>query len=235
MKPLLEHIALVTGASRGIGAAIAKALASEGATIVLAARDEKGLTSVADAIHSSGGKAIAIPTDLTIDGDVDRLFGTIRNQQKRLDILVNNAGVGVFRPFADMSVDEFDRMWRLNMRSVFVVTKYALPLLEQSGRGAIVNIASLAGKNSFVGGSGYAATKWALRGWAGSLMLEVREKHIRVITICPGSVDTTFSSTNKRGDHITQPEDIASAVVFAVTAPARTMFSEIDVRPTIPK
>lgn len=235
MKPLLEHIALVTGASRGIGAAIAKALASEGATTVLAARDEKGLTSVADAIHSSGGKAIAIPTDLTIDGDVDRLFGTIRNQQKRLDILVNNAGVGVFRPFADMSVDEFDRMWRLNMRSVFVVTKYALPLLEQSGRGAIVNIASLAGKNSFVGGCGYAATKWALRGWAGSLMLEVREKHIRVITICPGSVDTTFSSTNKRGDHITQPEDIASAVVFAVTAPARTMFSEIDVRPTIPK
>jgi 3-oxoacyl-[acyl-carrier protein] reductase len=101
-------------------------------------------------------------------------------------------------------------------------------------RGAIVNISSLAGKNSFKGGTGYCATKWALRGFASSLMLEVREHNIRVITIFPGSVDTSFSQMNKRGERITQPDDVASAVVFAVTAPDRSMFSEIDVRPTNP-
>jgi NADP-dependent 3-hydroxy acid dehydrogenase YdfG len=100
--------------------------------------------------------------------------------------------------------------------------------------GEIVNIASLAGKNTFKGGAGYCATKWALRGFAGSLMLEVREHNIRVMTICPGSVDTGFSVSGKKGDRITQPEDVADAVLFAVTAPARSMFSEIELRPTNP-
>ncbi len=235
MNRLKGHVALVTGASKGIGAATARALAAEGATVVLAARDAGGLKSVEDAIRSSGGNAMSQPTDLTNDDDVLRLFQYIQERAGGLDIIVNNAGVGVFNKFADMSVEDFDRMWSLNVRSVFVATKHALPMLMKSGRGAIINIASLAGKNSFVGGTGYSATKWALRGWAGSLMLEVREHNIRVVTICPGSVDTSFSSMNKRGDKITQPEDVADAVVFAVTAPARSMFSEIDVRPTNPK
>lgn len=235
MSRLQGQVALVTGASKGIGAAISKALAAEGATVVLAARDGAGLAVVADTIHTSGGNALPIPTDLTNDAEVERLFQGIEEKAKRLDIIVNNAGMGVFGKFSDMNVEDFDRMWRLNVRSVFVATQRALPLLIKSGRGAIVNIASLAGKNSFVGGTGYATTKWALRGWAGSLMLEVREHNIRVVTICPGSVDTTFSSMNKRGDKITQPEDVADAVVFAVTAPGRSMFSEIDLRPTNPK
>lgn len=125
-------------------------------------------------------------------------------------------------------------MWNLNVRAIFVLTKVTLPHMIKARSGVIVNISSLAGKNSFKGGTGYAATKWALRGFASSLMLEVREHNIRVVTIFPGSVDTSFSSMNKKGDHITQPADVASAVVFAVTAPERTMFSEIDVRPTNP-
>jgi NADP-dependent 3-hydroxy acid dehydrogenase YdfG len=153
----------------------------------------------------------------------------------RIDIVVNNAGRGVFKPFAEMGTADFDEMWKLNMRAPFVLTKTALPHMIKQKSGAIVNIASLAGKNSFINGTGYAATKWALRGWASSLMLEVREHNIRVVTVFPGSVDTTFSSMNKRGDKITQPEDVADAVVFAVTAPTRSMFSEIDVRPTNPK
>jgi NADP-dependent 3-hydroxy acid dehydrogenase YdfG len=151
-----------------------------------------------------------------------------------LDILVNNAGVGVFRPVAELTVEEFDRMWEINVRAVFVATRAALPHLRKSRNGAVVNIASLAGKNTFAGGAGYAATKWALRGFAGCLMLEVRNEHIRVVTICPGSVDTTFSSGGRRGEHIPQPEDVADAVLFAVTAPRRTMISEIDIRPTRP-
>jgi NADP-dependent 3-hydroxy acid dehydrogenase YdfG len=117
---------------------------------------------------------------------------------------------------------------------VFLLTKAVLPHMIRAKGGEIVNIASLAGKNSFKGGAGYCATKWALRGFAGSLMLEVREHNIRVVTVCPGSVDTAFSTTGKKGNTITQPEDVADAVIFAVTAPARSMFSEIDVRPTNP-
>ena len=151
-----------------------------------------------------------------------------------VDILVNNAGIGVFKPVVAMQVSEFDAMWNVNMRGVFLATRAVLPSMIRSRKGAIVNIASLAGKNTFKGGAGYGATKWALRGFAGSLMLEVREHNIRVVTICPGSVDTDFSPGGKKGAHITQPEDVASAVIFAVTAPERSMFSEIDLRPTNP-
>jgi len=151
-----------------------------------------------------------------------------------VDILVNNAGVGVFKPVAELSVAEFDTMWATNMRGVFLLTKEVLPHMMRAKRGEIVNIASLAGKNSFKGGAGYCATKWALRGFAGSLMLEVREHNIRVVTVFPGSVETAFSASGKKGGNITQPEDVADAVLFAVTSPQRSMFSEIDVRPTNP-
>jgi len=126
-------------------------------------------------------------------------------------------------------------MWHVNMRGAFLATKGILPHMTKARTGDIVNISSLAGKNGFKGGTGYGATKWALRGFASSLMLEVRESNIRVITIFPGSVDTQFSSVNLKGESITQPEDVAAAVVFAVTSPERAMFSEIDVRPTNPQ
>lgn len=234
MKHLEGRVAIVTGSSRGIGRAIALALAREGATIVLAARTKPDLESVADEIRALGVQAAALVTDLTEDEQVRRLVDESVKRFGRIDILVNNAGVGVFKPFLEMATADFDAMWKLNMRAAFVLTKLVLPhMIRQSG-GDIVNIASLAGKNSFVNGTGYAATKWALRGWASSLMLEVRQHNIRVVTIFPGSVDTTFSTTGKRGPTITQPEDVAAAVVFAVTAPGRSMFSEIDVRPTKP-
>jgi 3-oxoacyl-[acyl-carrier protein] reductase len=234
MKRLEGQVAIVTGGGRGIGKAIALALAQEGAKIAIAARTKSELEAVANQIHSAGGTAIAIKVDLTNDDHVRSLVDATLKQFGRIDILVNNAGTGVFKRFLEMEAAEFDEMWRLNMRAPFVLTKLVLPQMIRQKGGAIVNIASLAGKNSFVNGTGYAATKWALRGWASSLMLEVREHNIRVITIFPGSVDTTFSGMGKRGPTITQPEDVAAAVVFAVTAPQRSMFSEIDVRPTKP-
>jgi NADP-dependent 3-hydroxy acid dehydrogenase YdfG len=235
MKRLEGQVAIVTGASKGIGRAIALALHSEGASVVLAARGKDDLESLAKEIHAQGGRSLAIKIDLTNDDHIWTLVEQTTKMFGRIDVLVNNAGMGVFKPFAEMGTAEFDEMWKLNMRAPFVLTKIVLPRMIRQKSGAIVNIASLAGKNSFVNGTGYAATKWALRGWASSLMLEVREHNIRVVTIFPGSVDTTFSSMNKRGNKITQPEDVAGAVVFAVTAPARSMFSEIDVRPTNPK
>ncbi|MBF8297082.1 MAG: 3-oxoacyl-(acyl-carrier protein) reductase [Bacteroidetes bacterium] len=234
MGKLDNHVALVTGASRGIGKAVAMALATEGAHVVLVARSAFQLDSTSKEIEGKGLSASAEVADITIPVQVEKAINETASRFGRLDILVNNAGMGHFKPAIDMTLDEFDEMWNLNMRGVFVATKVALPHMIKAGRGTIVNISSLAGKNSFKGGTGYCATKWALRGFASSLMLEVREHNIRVITIFPGSVDTSFSSMNKKGKNITQPEDVADAVVFAVTAPERSMFSEIDVRPTNP-
>jgi 3-oxoacyl-[acyl-carrier protein] reductase len=234
MKSLEKRVALVTGASKGIGRAIASALAKEGAQVVLVARSKEQLISASKELSDLGLKASSEVADITDPSQVERVVKSTVSQFGRLDILVNNAGMGYFKPALEMSLREFDEMWNLNMRAVFVATKAALPHMIANKWGTIINISSLAGKNGFKGGTGYGATKWALRGFASSLMLEVREHNVRVITIFPGSVDTFFSAVNKRGERITQPEDVASAVVFAVTAPERSMFSEIDLRPTNP-
>jgi len=231
---LAGKVAIVTGAGRGIGKSIARALAAEGAHVVLASRTQPEIEHLAAEIRSAGGAATPVRTDITDERDVERLTAEALKVSGAVDVLVNNAGIGVFKPVVAMAVSDFDAMWNVNMRGVFLATRSVLPPMIRARGGAIVNIASLAGKNTFKGGAGYGATKWALRGFAGSLMLEVREHNIRVVTICPGSVDTDFSSTGKKGAQITQPEDVASAVIFAVTAPARSMFSEIDLRPTNP-
>jgi NADP-dependent 3-hydroxy acid dehydrogenase YdfG len=233
-KRLSGTVAVVTGAGRGIGKAIAAALAAEGVHVVLAARTAAEIENGAGEIRASGGLATAIRADMTDEKQVVGLVEEALKVNGSVDILVNNAGIGVFKPVVAMQVSEFDAMWNVNMRGVFLATRAVLPSMIRTRKGAIVNIASLAGKNTFKGGAGYGATKWALRGFSGSLMLEVREHNIRVVTICPGSVDTSFSPGGKKGAQITQPEDVASAVIFAVTAPERSMFSEIDLRPTNP-
>lgn len=234
MSSLENRVALITGASKGIGKATANALAREGAHVVLVARSRDQLNLTCEALRAMGLKASVEVADITDPTQVERLIASTLSQFGRLDILVNNAGMGHFKALSEMSLKEFDEMWNLNVRAAFVATKAVLPSMIDRKWGAIVNISSLAGKNSFKGGTGYCATKWALRGFASSLMLEIREHNIRVITIFPGSVDTAFSTTSKRGDRITQPEDVASAVLFAVSAPERTMISEIDLRPTNP-
>jgi 3-oxoacyl-[acyl-carrier protein] reductase len=231
-------VALVTGAGRGIGKAIALTLAHHGAAVVLTARTMNELESVKTEIELAGGKAHAVLADITDAENVRQLFSEISAKYHRLDILVNNAGIGKFAPVRDMPLGDFEAMWALNVRAVFDCTKQALPVMESQRQGAIVNVASLAGKNSFVGGAGYSATKWALIGFARSLMLEVREHNIKVITICPGSVDTSFSSTTtdpKRSEKILHPQDIADTVLAALIMPDRAMVSEIDIRPTNPK
>ncbi len=234
LAALSGQVAFVTGGGRGIGRGIAVALAREGAHVVVSSRTARELETVVGEILAQGGSASSVVADVSNPADAQKCAETVVDRYSRLDILVNNAGIGVFKPVAELSVEEFDRMWNVNMRGVFLMTKAFLPVMTSAGRGAIVNIASLAGKNSFRGGAGYSATKWALRGFAGSLMLEVRDHNIRVVTIFPGSVETGFSAGGKKGENIPRPEDVAGAVVFAVTAPQRAMFSEIDVRPTRP-
>lgn len=229
--------AWITGAGRGIGRAIALRLAAEGALVGLTARSKQELSSLVDAVAGSGGRAVVAPADVTKPDEVERAFRTVLDAGKRLDILVNNAGIGIFAPVSKLSLEDFDRMWNVNVRGVFLCTRLAVPVMEHQQTGAIVNISSLAGKNAFVNGAGYAATKWALNGFTNCLRFEVRSSNVRVITVGPGSVATEFSSTPKdpaKLERILQPDDVASAVLAALLLPPRAMMSEIDLRPTNP-
>lgn len=235
---LKNKIALVTGAGRGIGKAIALTMANEGASVILTARTLRELEGVRLTIEERGGKAQSIVADLTKDPEVEKIFSQISVEFGRLDILVNNAGIGHFAPVRLLAAKDFDAMWNLNMRALFLCTQNAIPMMENQKSGTIVNISSLAGKNAFVNGAGYAATKWALIGFSKCLMLEEREYNIRVITVCPGSVDTSFNPLEgKRGnsDKLLKPQDVADAVLTAITLPENAMMSEIDLRPTNPK
>lgn len=231
-KSLSGNVAIITGASKGIGRAIAISLADHGVRVVLAARNSESLTRLEKEIHSRGGKALAVSTDVTSDDSVKNLIDETKKHFAAIDILINNAGVGVFNNVVDTTNEEYEKMMNVNLKGVFLCSKAVLPSMIEAKKGEIINIASLAGKNSFSGGAVYSATKWGLIGFARSLMLEVREHNIRVVTICPGSVNTFFNGRQNDRPMIIQPEDVSETVLFALTMPNRVNVSEIDIRPT---
>jgi 3-oxoacyl-[acyl-carrier protein] reductase len=235
----LEHnITLITGASKGIGRAIALRFAMEGASIIAAARTPNDLDTLSDEIQRLGRPCLAVPCDVGNERQVEHLVKKTLDTFGGIDILVNNAGVGVFAKVVESRIEDFGRLFNTNVRGTYLCSRAVLPSMIQQKSGCIINIASLAGKNSFIGGAMYSATKFAMRGFAQSLMLEVREYNIRVLTICPGSVDTNFSDKGDRGVNVAKilrPEDVAETVLFAATMPAYAMVSEIDLRPTNPK
>jgi len=231
--------AIVTGAGKGIGRAIALRLAAEGADLCLVSRTKSDLDRLAGEITKMGRKAIALEGDVSRERDVRSIVEKVRREFRGIDILINNAGLGYFSPVTEMKTEQFDEMWGVNMRGVFLFSREVLPDMIKRQSGDIVNISSLAGRNAFIGGAGYASTKWGLIGFSRSLMLEVREKNIRIITVCPGSVDTSFgdhgSQQIKSKGRIPSAEDIATIVAHALNMPRHVMVSEIDVRPTNPK
>ena len=229
--------AFVTGAGRGIGRAIALALASEGARIALVARTAKDLDEVSREVAGLGGSALAIQADISVEEEVAAAVRRAAEKFVTIDILVNNAGIGSFANVSELEVKDFDRMWEVNMRGVFLCTKEILPFMVKKRSGDILNLASLAGRNAFVGGGGYCATKWALIGFSRCLMLEVREHNIRVVTLCPGSVETGFGdhSKEKQNPAIPRPGDIARVALDTLLMPRHVMVSEVDIRPTNPK
>jgi NADP-dependent 3-hydroxy acid dehydrogenase YdfG len=235
-----RKVALVTGASKGIGRVIATKFAREGMAVALTARNESELQNVAAKIVTNGEtKPLIIPADLRDESQIAEIPKKVIEKWGRIDVLVNNAGLGYLKPLTEISMEQFQEMMDVNVTAVFSLTQKVLPYMIKRKSGNIVNIASLAGKNGFKGGTGYAATKWALRGFAQCLMLEVREHDIRVITIFPGSVDTGFgfggqSPTGTIPENKIQSIDIAETAYLAVNMPQRTMVSEIDMRPSNP-
>lgn len=233
-QPLQAQVALVTGAGRGIGAAIARTLAALGATVVLCGRTRSVLESTGKTIVEARGKAEVLPCDvadlLSVEAaakQVDQTFG-------RIDLLVNNAGVGGFGgPLHQLPPDGWDDILNTNLRGVYYMIRSFAPMMIRARAGHIINISSLAGKNALPNGAAYAASKWGLNGLTYSVAEELRGHNIRVSVICPGSVDTDLSPhTGKDPAKMLQPDDVAHAVKMLVTQAPQSFVSEILLRPT---
>jgi 3-oxoacyl-[acyl-carrier protein] reductase len=225
--------ALVTGAGRGIGRAIAKALASKGARVFLAARTVSQLESAAEEIRCSGAAAVPVPTDLSDERDIRSLFDRIGNEAGRLDILINNAGVGIYGPVVDFASADFDAVMRVNTKAAFLCCQQALRLMIPKKSGTIINISSVVGFKGYPNQAAYTASKHALLGLTKSLAVEAQEHGIRVSAILPGGVDTEMVA-KARPDLdpkiLLQPEDIAHTVLFLLSLSDRAAIDQIYIR-----
>ncbi len=232
-----SRAAIVTGASRGIGRAIAEALVGAGSDVMIAARTAADVERAAAELRSRGpGDARGQVADVGRYEDCRRLVAAAVAAFGRLDVLVNNAGIGIFGPVAEMKPDEWDRVMRTNLDSLFYCCHEAIPHLRRAGGGWIINIGSLAGKNPFPGGGAYNASKFGVVGFSEALMQEVRWDGIRVSYIMPGSVATDFGhpESGPGQEWKIQPEDVAQIVVDLLAFPGRTLPSRVEVRPSQP-
>lgn len=227
------RVAIVTGGSRGIGRAIAKALVGSGFRVVITGRTPGDLEEAAAAL-GEGARAIRcdVRDPVACSAMVEETIQTFG----RLDLLVNNAGIGIYKPVAEMSGEEWRSVIETNLNGVFYCTHAALPHLRDAGESWVINIGSLAGKNAFPGGGAYNASKFGLVGFTEALMQEVRHDGVRVSSIMPGSVATGFSGreASEGEEWKIHPEDIAQLVLDLLEMPARTLPSRIEVRPARP-
>ncbi len=241
---LAGQVAVVTGASAGIGAAVARALAAESARVALAARREDRLQALAAELEGDGAEALAVRTDVARRDEVERLVDAVLERWGRLDVVVANAGIMPVSPVTELRVDDWTRMVDVNVKGVLHTVGAALPPMLEAGRGHLVTIGSLAGRRPFPGGTVYSATKFAVRALVWGLHLELGAVHgIRVTDVQPGFVATELLDTVPDPDlrrawlenwgerRPLQPEDVARAVIFAVTAPEHVAVNEVLVRP----
>ena len=240
MSNLDGKVAVVTGGSRGIGYAVAAALAADGASVVITGRDQSHLDA---AVTQLGLKVQGVRSDVSDPAQAAAAIAAAQERFGGLDILVNNAGIGIFATVADMDA----RQWRdtigTNLDGVFYCCHAAIPRMRERGGGWIINISSLAGKNAFAAGSAYCASKAGLNAFSESLMQEVRYDNIRVSYIMPGSVATGFGGASAQAVGINRPgedwkiasEDVAAVVMDLIDTPARTLPSRVEMRPSRPK
>jgi NADP-dependent 3-hydroxy acid dehydrogenase YdfG len=239
-----DRVALVTGASSGIGEATAEALAGEGASVALAARRAEELEDLADRLETEGADTLVLPTDVTDEGQVEEMIETTSEELGRLDVLVNNAGVMLLEPVIEADRDNFRQMVEVNLLGLMNATHAALPIMEEQGNGHIVNLSSVAGREASANGSGYNATKFGVNGFTEALRQEVNDDGIRTTLIEPGIVDTELQEhipdddaqegVNEWIDSMAPltGEDIARSIRYAVTQPRHVSVNELLIRPT---
>jgi 3-oxoacyl-[acyl-carrier protein] reductase len=238
MQTLTGKVAFVTGGSRGIGLAIARALAADGAHVAVSGLSDTNLSSARKRIEGAGpGQVETFQADMKDHGAVTRAIDAAAARFGGLDILVNNAGVGIFADVAAMSSEQWAEVIATNLTGVFSACHAAIPHLRARRGGYIINISSLAGKNPFAGAAAYCASKAGLNAFSEVLMQEVRYDDIRVSYVMPGSVSTGFSSgdAQKGADWKIAPEEVADVVVNLLHHPARSLPSRVELRPTKPR
>ena len=228
----LSGSALVTGGSRGIGRAIAYRLAALGASVAICGRDRAVLEGTSKSLQKLGARVFSHVADVTRAEEVSELVANTEAALGPIQVLINNAGIGLFGPAHEKTEADWDRVLDSNLKSVFLVSRAVVPSMIRRGTGDIINISSLAGKNTFPGGGIYCASKWGLMGLSGCMMEDLRAHGIRVSVICPGSVDTKFSGSKpKDPSRALSPEDVAHAVEAIVTQRPGSFLSEIHLRP----
>ncbi|MBE0642942.1 MAG: SDR family NAD(P)-dependent oxidoreductase [Bacteroidetes bacterium] len=231
-------VAFITGASSGIGRALALLLLREGVNVVASGRNEERLVELRDAAAGLPGALILAIADVSDEVQMKRVLEKAAMTVGMPDIVVANAGFGTLKPMVEMTTEEFDAVMATNVRGAWLTLRHTVPAMIEKGGGDVIIVSSLAGKNGFAGGSAYAASKFAVRGLAQSLMLEVRDKNVRVASIFPGSTDTRFfddSPLTPDREKILSSDDVAQAIVDILRASRRALLSEIDIRPSNPK
>lgn len=234
LLPDLHHkVAIVTGAGRGIGKAVAETLAQAGAHVFAAARTEKQIAEVCAAIRAKGQLATAVTCDVAKEQDVADLFHHVQAQAGQLDIAVNNAGVGIFGPLAEMSTADFDTVLNVNARGTFLCCREAMKLMAPRKSGTIINIASVTGFKGYANQSAYAASKHAIMGMTKCLAIEAQKLGIRACAILPGGVDTDMIG-DARPDlnraELMAPEDIVQSVMYLLSLSPRASIDQIYIR-----
>jgi 3-oxoacyl-[acyl-carrier protein] reductase len=233
---LTGRTALVTGATRGIGFAIARALADAGAVVAICGRSQDSVDqAVRRLANESKGKVAGKAADVRESTDVAALFKWMDGETGSPDIVVNNAGVGVMQSAAELTVEDWQKTIETNLSGAFYCSREALGRMKNRGGGSIINIGSLAGKNAFAGGAAYNASKFGLNGFSEAMMLDHRYDNVRVSHIMPGSVDTEFGGGTAKADWKIAPEDVGEIVLMLLRMPERTLVSRVEVRPAKPR
>lgn len=238
MPESIPSVALVTGATEGIGRAIAFALGQAGYRVGVCARTAERLEQLVGALEEEGIEAAGVPGDVGVETSARTIVHHVTEKLGPVDTLVNNAGTAILKPVEKLTLAEWDVTMATNVRSMFLLSREVIPGMRKRKSGAIVNIASLAARNGFAGGTAYVASKHAVLGFSRALMMEVRKDDIRVITILPGSVDTALQRNQgvlkPDYERILRTEDVAQAVLSTLQQPERALVSELDLRPTNP-
>ncbi|MBA3973141.1 MAG: short-chain dehydrogenase [Candidatus Solibacter sp.] len=238
MLNLKGKSALVTGGSKGIGLAVARRLAQAGANVAICGRSEAALASAVQGLRLEFSAAIlklvAFAADVREEDAVRNLFLKVDSEFGGLDILVNNAGVGIFKDLASLEPAEWKTVIETNLNGAYLCSHQALSRFRARQGGWIVNVASLASKNSFAGGAAYNASKFGLLGFSEAIMLDHRYEGVRVSTVLPGSVSTDFGMSG-RADWKIAPEDVAEVIASILAMPDRTLVSHVEIRPSRPK